>query len=115
MEIKKFKGPKMIELIRAQCALQELVCDSTLYDQERSDYIIVFSPIAPLGKVFYSDLTGRFFGTNDHGVMFDSAQPLDDEPWFIALLDFFMEPLPGGTAPEAAASTVAIAYEAFHG
>ncbi|KAB8037391.1 hypothetical protein [Janthinobacterium aquaticum] len=96
MELKKFKGPKSIELIRAQCLLQQLVCDSTLFDQEKSDYIIVFSPKAPEAKVFYTDVNGRFFGRNDRGYEFTSEFPLDGTDWFDALLAFFNEPLPAG-------------------
>lgn len=96
MELKKFKGPKSLELIRAQCVLLQLVCESTLFDQGNSDYIIVFSPAAPEAKVFYSDLSGYFFGRTDQGVSFTSDDPLDGTPWFDELLAFFNEPLPAG-------------------
>jgi len=108
MEFKKFKGPKSIELIRAQCVLQQLVCDSTLFDQGKSDLIIVFSPATPQAKVFYTDLSGYFFGHTDQGVAFSSDDPLDGTPWFDALLAFFNEPLPAGEAPDAAATSTAV-------
>lgn len=104
MELKKFKDPKSVELIRAQCLLQQLVCDSTLFDQGKSDYIIVFSPAAPEAKVFYCDLQGRFFGHNDQGEAFSSDEPLDGTPWFDALLAFFNEPLPACDMPGATES-----------
>lgn len=103
MELKKFKGPKSFELIRAQCVLQQLVCESTLLDQGKSDYIIVFSPAAPRAKVFYTDISGRFFGHTEQGVSFASDDPLDGTPWFDALLAFFNEPL--STSEVAAATT----------
>lgn len=108
MKLKQFAGPKTIELIRAQCLLQQLVCDSTLFDQGKSDYIIVFSPKAPEAKVFYSDVNGRFFGRNDRGYEFTSEVPLDGTDWFDALLAFFNEPLPAGAVTAATESQAAL-------
>lgn len=108
MELKKFKGPKSFDLIRAQCVLQQLVCESTLFDQGKSDYIIVFSPKAPEAKVFYSDVNGRFFGRNDRGYEFTSEFPLDGTDWFDALLAFFNEPLSAGDVAAATAGQAAL-------
>lgn len=95
MIITKFKGPKSLDVIRAQCIDQALTCNTNLYDTADSDHIIVSAPASPEARVCFNVFSGRFFGTNHLDESFDSDQPRDNEPWFAALLDFFLEPLPG--------------------
>jgi hypothetical protein len=91
MNLKQFKGPKSLEVVLAQCVEHGLaVQESGTY---MSDYVAIRKPAAPKACYFFCDFNGRFFGTNDDGVMFDSSKPLDGQPWFDELQDFFLEPL----------------------
>ena len=93
MSLKQFKGPKSLEEIRLQCEAQDLILHHKRHDEFLSDFVVVVSPKAPQAAVYYSTVNGWFFGTTDTGVPFDSRKPLDDEPWFAVLLDFFLVPL----------------------
>ena len=95
MILTKFKGPKSFDVIRAQCTDQALTCNSNLYETADSDHVTVFASASPDARVYFNVFSGRFFGTNHLGESFDSDQPRDNEPWVAALLDFFLEPLPG--------------------
>jgi hypothetical protein len=99
MNLKQFKGPKTLETIKGQCMVQALICHSAWYETGGADHIVVFSPKAPEAKVLFAPVSGRFFGTDDTGAQFDSSNALDDQPWFAALLDFFLEPFPAGAEP----------------
>jgi hypothetical protein len=93
MILKKFNGPKSLDVIRAQCASQDLILEAKRYEDDGSDYVTVYSPKAPDARVLFSTVTGYFFGVTDRSLEFSSDDQLDGVSWFDALLDFFLEPL----------------------
>jgi len=103
MTLKQFKGPKSLDAINAQCIEQGLILRRNRHDAFKSDFVVVSSPLAPTAEVFYNTVSGWFFGTTPTGESFDSREPLDDQPWFAALLEFFNEALDATDASAAAA------------
>lgn len=99
MILKQFKGPKTLDAINAQCIEQGLILRRNRHDAFQSDFVVVSSPQAPTAEVFYNTVNGWFFGTTPTGEAFDSREPLDDQSWFAALLEFFNEPLEATDAP----------------
>lgn len=85
--MKKFAGNKTLEQLRAQCAALNLELDTLRHDQDGDDHIVVRGGGA---EVFFSTFNGKFFGTTDTGVAFDSdSTEHEEEPWFQQLLSFF--------------------------
>lgn len=79
---------KSYEEIKAQCEQLGLSFNDTLYKSWESDHVVIEGGGA---RVLYDTFNGRFFGKTDTGVVFhlDTTEH-DAEPWFQALLDFFL-------------------------
>jgi hypothetical protein len=82
-------GHKSHKQIKAQCKALGLTFRDTLWQEDRSDHVIVEGGGA---RVYYNTFNGCFFGTTDLGVEFScETSAYDAEPWFQTLLDFFLE------------------------
>jgi hypothetical protein len=84
--MKKFKGNKTREQVKAQCDALGLVFDARGYENG-SDYTRIEGGG---GWVLWASWNGKFFGVTDKGIVFDSDSDTHDGlPWFDALLAFF--------------------------
>lgn len=105
--MKQFAGKKTLEQIKAQCKAQGVRYDDKRHN-EGFDNVEIGGPVhrttapfpLPVGClnawVLYNSVNGKFFGTTDRGIQFDSTSTdHENEPWFQALLAFFYEELPG--------------------
>lgn len=85
--MKKFAGIKTLKVIKAQCKAARITFDDYLYRKKGNDHVRVIGGGA---TVLFNSFNGRFFGTTDKGVTFNSdSTEHESEPWFQALLAFF--------------------------
>ena len=82
---KQFSGVKTLDQIRAQCKRDGVEFDDAAY-KRGGDSVLLRSPgvcidINPHNGVFYGAVSGY--------PCFSSANPLDGEPWFDALREYF--------------------------
>jgi hypothetical protein len=85
----KFDGVKTLEQIRAQVDQSggAVRLNSNLHDKKGHDHVLLEGGGA---RVLFNTFNGRFFGTTDKGVEFNSdSAEWDSEPWMQALLQFF--------------------------
>jgi hypothetical protein len=84
--MKKFAGNKTRDQVKAQCKAAGVKFDESRYLQG-SDWTTLSGGGA---QVLWSSWNGKFFGTTDTGIEFNSdSDEHDDKPWMQALLDFF--------------------------
>lgn len=84
--------------VKALAAMKGFTVDSTKYDAQGYDHIVVHmpGPSRTLIPVLYNTVNGRFFHASANVVdSFTSDNPkLDGQPWFDAMLEFFyVEPV----------------------
>jgi hypothetical protein len=85
--MKRFAGSKTLEQIRAQCDAAGLALDAERHEKNGDDHVVVRGGG---GEVFYRTFNGRFFGTTDTGIEFNSDSTEHEQaPWFQQLLAFF--------------------------
>lgn len=85
--MKTFAGIKHLIDIRDQCRAEGLLWDDKAFRTRGSDHIVISGGGA---RVFFNTFNGRFFGTTDTGVSFNSDSTEHEEcPWFQSLLAFF--------------------------
>lgn len=83
---KQYTGHRSLEQIAQLATLKGWGVNSMDYDIG-GDWVLVFVtlPERPeLDRVLYSPLNGMFIGEG-----FTANSPLDGQPWFVELLDFF--------------------------
>jgi hypothetical protein len=86
--MKKFAGHRSYDEIKALCQEQGLRFVDTAYIFNGADSVTVVGGGA---VVVYDTTTGRFRGSTPDGIDFDSnSDEHDNEPWFQALLSFFL-------------------------
>lgn len=99
---KKFTRHKSYAEIKAQCKEQGLYFGSWLYDQGRSDFVVVCRKQSDTtngeGFVFFNLYSGRFHGETNKilgsAIVFNESSQLDGTPWYDALLEFFFASTP---------------------
>lgn len=111
--MKQYLAHKTLTMLREQCATAGLELDTRLYDDAGHDHVVVRSADAEGNnkvEVFFNTVSGRFFGRTPDGLGFNSdGTEFDNEPWFQALLDFFLVPLPASALAPARAPVAALA------
>lgn len=92
--MKTFQRHKTYEEIKAQCAAQSLYFGDTYYRTHGGDTIKIAKEFGNTDYVIFNTTNGRFFGSASvygQTVEFNSdTTTYDGEPWFDALLDFFL-------------------------
>ncbi len=99
--MKKFAGMKPLHQILKQCKEQGVFVNDYMFKRHGWDTIVFGVQRPGFGYVIYNTFNGKFFGTTDRGVQFDSnSAKHDKEPWMQALLSFFyVEKGQHGAAP----------------
>ena len=87
--MKTYDRCKTSDEIKAACQAAGYRIDTSKYEAG-SDFINFDFHFEGVKRVVvYNTCNGRFFGELDNGEMFNSdSDQHDNEPWFIALLDF---------------------------
>jgi len=90
--MKTFSGHVSVDQLKARCKKLGLVVDSTRYDKNGDDFVVVRGATGPKGKkvdVLYSSFNGRFYGGKGASHFSSDDDAYDEMQWFCDLLALF--------------------------